>query len=171
VDRSLSAFLLIISTILFTFSIAPLVVGMCMRTEAERCYQRDTGSFLLGTPFLAECRPWPCPHFARSRRLVEPRDINARCDSVVRHSRPMLSRLFSRNDINMLYVTLHNVMFWLWWHEKKATRYLVHLFFISHFPPPPLLHLLSAYRYFLVASVGDDHSDDSHAWFTFTGKG
>ena len=50
----------------------------------------------------ADYCPWPCPHFARSRRLVEPRDIWARWDSVVKRSRPMLSRLFSRNNINML---------------------------------------------------------------------
>jgi hypothetical protein len=110
----------------------------------ECCYQRDTGSYLPATSFWrnADYYPWPYPHFARNRRLVGPRDISARCDSVVKRSRPMLSRLFSWNNINKLpsYSTMS-------WQERKATLYSGRLFWLCAIQPfleQPTAYLFSA---------------------------
>lgn len=124
----------------------------------ERCYQRAIGSYLPAISFWrnADYCPWPCPHFARNRRLVGPRDISARCDSVVKRSRPMLSRLFSRNNINKL--PSHSTMSWFDCRGKTGQRLCIRNTCFDHVPPNPflicLLHISSVHTIISATSVG-----------------
>ena len=124
---------------------------------AERCYQRAIGSYLTATSFWrnADYCPWPCPHFARNRRLVGPRDISPRCDSVVKRSRPMLSRLFSRNNINNY---RHSTMSWFDCRGKIGQRLRIRNTCFDHAPPNPflicLLHISSAHTIISARGAG-----------------
>lgn len=156
----MSPLLFIIASILFT-----LKAQLHCRSEisqwpvAERCYQKAIGSYLPATSFWrnADYCPWPCPHFARNRRLVGTRDISARCDSVVKRSRPMLSRLFTRNNINKL--PSHSTMSWFDCRGKRGKRLCIRKTWFYHSPPKPFLrslfHISSVHTIIAATSAGN----------------
>lgn len=175
-----SSFLFILATILFTLCTAPLpswemrATGSGTLLPERYWFVPPRNVFFGGTPTAVH-------DLAHTSRAIgdwwDHVTFSARCDSVVKRSRPMLSRLFSRTNINKL--PSHSTMSCSDCHGKRNERLTVRNICFDHVPPNPfssyLLDICSVHTITWATTADsttlawmDPFNIGQKCWFTFS---